>query len=139
MSSNNGVINVLNITRSHGKKFPKLSQTSFSGIVYYKNDQVRSLFYLDTLMRVTRGVTLTLRNNNLVALLWDNFHLDMNMNFIFCFYFHWYIIKHSPSARILLTKIAYACDVISMFKINYAMAFHGISVNCHAAFKIYKY
>ena len=75
MSSNNDVINVLNITRSHGKKFPKLSQTSFSGIVYYKNDQVLSLFYLDTLMRVTRGVTLILRNNNLVALLWDNFHL----------------------------------------------------------------
>ena len=35
MSSNNDVINVLNILgRNHGKKFPKLSQTSFSGIVY---------------------------------------------------------------------------------------------------------
>ena len=38
MASNNDVINVLNIwrARNHGKKFPKLSQTSFSGIVYYR-------------------------------------------------------------------------------------------------------
>ena len=37
MSSNNDIINVLNILvrkEYHGKKFPKLSQTSCSGIVY---------------------------------------------------------------------------------------------------------
>ena len=36
--------------------------------------------------------------------------------------------EYSPSARILQTKLDYACDVISMFKINYTIAFHGISV-----------
>ena len=36
MSSNYDVVNVLNILalKNNGKKFPKLSQTSFSGIVY---------------------------------------------------------------------------------------------------------
>ena len=36
--------------------------------------------------------------------------------------------EYSPSARILYTKLDYACDVISMFKMNYTIAFHGISV-----------
>ena len=36
--------------------------------------------------------------------------------------------EYSPSARILKTKLDYACDVISTFKINYTIAFHGISV-----------
>ena len=35
---------------------------------------------------------------------------------------------YSSLARILQTKLDYACDVISMFKINYTIAFHGISV-----------
>ena len=37
--------------------------------------------------------------------------------------------EYSPSAHILQTKLDNACDVISMFKINYTIAFHGISVN----------
>ena len=37
--------------------------------------------------------------------------------------------EYSPSACILHTKRNCACDVISMFKINYTITFHGISVN----------
>ena len=37
--------------------------------------------------------------------------------------------EYSPSARILETKLDYACDVISMFKINYTIVFHRINVN----------
>ena len=38
MSSNNDVINVLNILawKNHGKKLTKLSKASFSGIVYFE-------------------------------------------------------------------------------------------------------
>ena len=36
--------------------------------------------------------------------------------------------EYLPSARILQTKLDYACDIISMFNINYTIAFHGISV-----------
>ena len=36
--------------------------------------------------------------------------------------------EYSSSARILQTKLDYTCDVISMFKKNYTIAFHGISV-----------
>ena len=36
--------------------------------------------------------------------------------------------EYSPSASILYTKLDYACDVICMFKVNYTIAFHGISV-----------
>ena len=36
--------------------------------------------------------------------------------------------EDSPSARILHTKLIYACDTISMFKMDYTIAFNGISV-----------
>ena len=48
---------------------------------------------------------------------------------------------HLPSARILYTNLDYASDVISMFKMNYTTAFHGIRVNytpvgCHGIGKL---
>ena len=36
--------------------------------------------------------------------------------------------EYSASARILFTNLHYASRAISMFKINYTTAFHGISV-----------
>ena len=37
--------------------------------------------------------------------------------------------EYSLSGCILQTKLDYACDVISMFKIDNTIAFRGISVN----------
>ena len=37
-------------------------------------------------------------------------------------------LENTSQRRVFSVKLDYACDVISMFKINYAIAFHGISV-----------
>ena len=37
--------------------------------------------------------------------------------------------EYFPLARILYTNLDYASDVVSMFKINYTIALHEISVN----------
>ena len=37
-------------------------------------------------------------------------------------------LENTSRRRVFSVKLDYACDVISMFKINYAIAFHGISV-----------
>ena len=37
-------------------------------------------------------------------------------------------LENTSQRRVFSVKLDYACDVISMFKINYTIAFHGISV-----------
>ena len=37
-------------------------------------------------------------------------------------------LENTSRRRVFSMKLDYACDVISMFKINYTIAFHGISV-----------
>ena len=37
-------------------------------------------------------------------------------------------LEDTSRRRVFSVKLDYACDVISMFKINYTIAFHGISV-----------
>ena len=37
-------------------------------------------------------------------------------------------LENTSRRRVFSVKLDYACDVISMFKINYTIAFHGISV-----------
>ena len=37
-------------------------------------------------------------------------------------------LENASRRRVFSVKLDYACDVISMFKINYTIAFHGISV-----------
>ena len=36
--------------------------------------------------------------------------------------------ENTSRRRVFSVKLDYACDVISMFKINYTIDFHGISV-----------
>ena len=37
-------------------------------------------------------------------------------------------LENTGQRRVVSVKLDYACDVISVFKINYIIAFHGISV-----------
>ena len=37
-------------------------------------------------------------------------------------------LENTSQTRVFSVKLDYACDVISMFKINYTIAFNGISV-----------
>ena len=37
-------------------------------------------------------------------------------------------LEKMSQRRVFSVKLDYACDVISMFRINYRIAFHGISV-----------
>ena len=38
------------------------------------------------------------------------------------------LLENTSRRRVFSVKLDYACDVISMFKINYTIAFHGIRV-----------
>ena len=50
----------------------------------------------------------------------------------------WYIIITLAFGSYSLNKLDYTCDVVSMFKINYTIAFHEISVNHKITFEILK-
>ena len=39
-----------------------------------------------------------------------------------------FCLENTSRRRVFSVKLDYVCDVISMFKINYTLAFHGISV-----------
>ena len=45
-------------------------------------------------------------------------------------------LENTNRGRVFSVKLDCACDVISMFKINYTMAFHGISVLQYTRVKV---
>ena len=45
-------------------------------------------------------------------------------------------LENTSRRRVFSVKLEYACDVISTFKINYTIAFHGISVLLYIRLKV---